>query len=119
MCLKTGFHKTLFPPLFLHKVLIYFNSESGLIKKIKGFLNTKRPYLYQSVKPYSRDDSAPRDKAQTTHPLALEVGRQNSPRHRIKQGVSRHFFAFSYSGHTVSWLDHSAESIFVCTWHNL
>lgn len=93
----------LFSPLFIHKVHIYFNSELGFIKKTKGFLNTKRLYFYESMKQtlcvwYCVQGmilyQGARERA--THQQALEMRRQDSPRHWIKQGLS-----FQFSQHNL------------------
>lgn len=96
MCLKTGLYKknwALFPPTLCSLSTYIRQQWIRIYKKIKGFLSTKRLYLYQSVKSCGRDGTVPRGKGKN-HPWALETGRQDSPRHGIEQGVSRHFLLF-------------------------
>lgn len=123
--LKLIFIKPYFSPLFIHKVHICFNSETGFMKKMKGFLNAKRLYSCESVKVLKyawycveRMTLYQQERARDTNPQALEMGRQDSPRHWIKHGVSFHFLHHHLvsTSHTAPWLDHRAESISICIW---
>lgn len=123
-CLKIGFYKTLFSPLFIHKVHANFNNESGFIKKNKYFLNTKRLYFYESVKwPHlimcARDDTVPTGKGKRHTPTGSGDGKagQSRPLDQTRDHISLFaplFGALVSTSHTVSWLDHSGESIFIC-----
>lgn len=113
--LKTGLYKTLFSPFFIHKVHIYFNSALGLIKKMKGFLNTKKLYFYGSVE-------------QPQHVWYCTMGKSRPPRgsgdgkagqaqapdrtRGLLSCFAPAFGAFVSTSHSVSWL----ISVFICMW---
>lgn len=129
-CLKSALYRMLFSPLFIHKVHTYFNSELGFIMKTKGFLNTKRLCSYESMKQTlclilcARDDTVPRGKGKSHPPTGSGDGKagQSQALDQTRSLISIFappFGALISTSHTVSWSDHSAESIFICIWQVL